>query len=224
MRRLVVEVPKEDIRRIEGEERDPFRNIKSMEILHYLRQDKREFSLLCRIVLKDPSAEGVKQVLSRNQNLTAQVLEREKSGAYIIFIKGILGKASSSGVSFLRVGGAYLVAFELNSELIRMTYLGDHFQVKKTLQKLEAAKLRIKVLSLTDAKFSSDSPLNALTEKQREVITEAFRLGYYSIPRKISSEQLARKLNIHGSALIAHRRKAELRLLGKLLLSNDSSY
>jgi hypothetical protein len=36
--------------------------------------------------------------------------------------------------------------------------------------------------------LSPDSPLNALTEKQKEVITAAYNLEYYDIPRKIDSE------------------------------------
>ena len=75
MRRLVVEFPRENLKRIGGP--DPFQNIKSIEILHYLRQDKNEFSLLCRIVLKDPKRESIEQVLSRNENVIPQILGGE---------------------------------------------------------------------------------------------------------------------------------------------------
>jgi hypothetical protein len=72
---------------------------------------------------------------------------------------------------------------------------------------------------ITRIKFYAfhDSPLNALTEKQREVITASYNLGYYNIPKKIDSERLAKKLGIHKSALVDHRRRAEQRLLTKYL-------
>jgi hypothetical protein len=189
-----------------------------MKILHYLRQDPKEFSLLCRIELKDPKKGTINQVLSRNRGVKAQVLESETDGAYTIFMKGMPEwRDPTSSISFLNVGGGYLVAFEIDEELIRMTYLGDQGQIRRTLGRFQRAKIRMRIISLTDAKFSPDSPLNVLTEKQRAALIAAYKLGYYNIPRKINSEQLARKLNLHGSALIAHRRKAELRLLREIL-------
>jgi hypothetical protein len=217
VRRLIVEFPREDIGRIE-EKRESFGDIRSIKILHYLRQDPKEFSLLCRIELKDPKKGNINQVLSRNPGANAQILERERNGGYIIFMRGKPERRdSTSNFSFLDAGGGYLVAFELDDEKIRMTYLGDQSQIRKTLDKLHGAKIRTSIISLADAKFSPDSPLNILTEKQRAALIAAYKFGYYDIPRKISSEQLARKLNIHASALIAHRRKAELRLLGEML-------
>jgi hypothetical protein len=218
VRRLILEFPREDIRGIVEEEREPFRGIRSIKILHYLRQDPKEFSLLCRIELIDPKTGSIDQAVSRNPWVKAQILERERNGAYITFMKGKPEKREpDSNISFLNVGGGYLVAFELDDEKIRMTYLGDQSQIRRTLDRLQRAKIRTRIISLTDAKFSPDSPLNILTEKQRAALIAAYKSGYYDIPRKISSEQLARKLNIHGSALIAHRRKAELRLLGEML-------
>jgi predicted DNA binding protein len=65
-------------------------------------------------------------------------------------------------------------------------------------------------------KFPQQSLLDKLTPKQREVILSAFAYGYYNIPRLISSEELAKKLGIHSSALIEHRRKAEHSLLSAI--------
>lgn len=74
---------------------------------------------------------------------------------------------------------------------------------------------------LADADFSPISPLNQLTEKQREVLITAYKLGYYDIPRRINSEQLAKKLNIGDSTLVEHLRKAERRLLVNIFTEND---
>ena len=45
----------------------------------------------------------------------------------------------------------------------------------------------------------------------------AYRLGYYDLPRRISSQQLASKLNVGSSTLINHRRRAERRLLAEMI-------
>ena len=59
--------------------------------------------------------------------------------------------------------------------------------------------------------------MSLLTEKQREVLTAAFQSGYFDIPRKMSSDELAVKLGIRNATFVAHRRKAERRLLAEIL-------
>lgn len=78
---------------------------------------------------------------------------------------------------------------------------------------MERAKVRYKILSLTDAKFSPESPLSKLTDKQRTILLSAYNLGYYEIPRRFDSEQLAKKLNLGRSTVAEHLRKAEQRLV-----------
>ncbi len=72
------------------------------------------------------------------------------------------------------------------------------------IKKITALGIRHRVVLLTEANFSPDSPLSKLTEKQREVLIAAYKLGYYDIPRRINSEKLAKKLNIGGSTLGEH--------------------
>jgi predicted DNA binding protein len=82
---------------------------------------------------------------------------------------------------------------------------------------MDKARLHYRVVSLMDARFSPDSPLARLTGRQREILTKAYELGYYDRPRRISSDELASRLNIAKSTLVAHRRKAERRLLAEIL-------
>jgi predicted DNA binding protein len=56
-----------------------------------------------------------------------------------------------------------------------------------------------------------------LTEKQRTVLSSAFDNGYYDMPRRIDSKELAEKLDLRSSTFIEHRRKAERRLLASVL-------
>jgi predicted DNA binding protein len=96
---------------------------------------------------------------------------------------------------------------------IKISFLGSEGQVREFLEKVDAIGIRYRVVMLTDADFSPISPLNHLTAKQREVLITAYKLGYYDIPRKINSDQLAEKLGIVNSTLVEHLRKAEHRLL-----------
>ncbi len=98
---------------------------------------------------------------------------------------------------------------------VTFSFLGSAKQVGEFIKKITALGIRHKVVLLTEADFSPDSSLSKLTEKQRDVIISAYRLGYYDIPRRINSEKLAKKLNIGNSTLGEHLRKAERCLLAE---------
>lgn len=61
---------------------------------------------------------------------------------------------------------------------------------------------------------STDSPL---TDRQREVVSEALSRGYYDWPREITNEELAAELDISRATLHEHLRKAERTLLSSVL-------
>jgi predicted DNA binding protein len=95
--------------------------------------------------------------------------------------------------------------------------LGSGNQIMGMLRSLQKEGIQYKVISLTEANFTSGTLLGLLTEKQREILTVAFKLGYYDIPRKAGSDELARKLGIRNPTFVAHRRKAERRLIEEIL-------
>lgn len=59
--------------------------------------------------------------------------------------------------------------------------------------------------------------LTSLTDRQREVLETAFRLGYYDVPRDATHECIAAELDVATSTIDEHLRKAESRLFGSLL-------
>jgi predicted DNA binding protein len=100
---------------------------------------------------------------------------------------------------------------------LRITLLGNARSLRIFLKTLQKVRLHPKIVSLTDAVFSLNSPLERLTEKQKTVIIDAFKNGYYDFPRKIGSEALAKKLGIREPTLVIHRRKAERKLFAHML-------
>jgi predicted DNA binding protein len=117
-----------------------------------------------------------------------------------------------------RFPGVYPIGpLEIRDEKVKAGFVGKSGQISNFLEKMKRAKVRYKILSLTDARFSLDSPLSKLTDKQRTILTSAYNLGYYDIPRKFDSEQLAKKLNLGRSTVAEHLRKAEQRLIAEAI-------
>jgi hypothetical protein len=214
MRRLILEASEKELTKI-GIEMPLFTKIKSLELLYFLRQDQEEFAAIAQVEFKDPSSK-VEDLLAGRFLIEAQVLEREKNGGYIIFMRG--GPSLSSVLNFVGVESGYLFPpLGIGDGKVKISFLGNETQVKDFLEKIDAIGIRYRVVLLADANFSPTSPLSKLTEKQREVLLTAYKLGYYDIPRKITSEALAKKLNLVDSTVVEHLRKAEQRLIRHII-------
>jgi len=210
MRRLILEVLEKDLCKV-GVLTEDFQKIRSLELQHVLRQDTEQFAVIARIEFKDETSR-IDDFLADGVIKDAQVLEQQNDRSYIVFMKG--GPSLSPVLDSMGIEAGYLFPpVEIQDGKIKFSILGTSAQIQKSLEKVASIGLRYKIVSLTDAKFSPTSPLAKLTEKQREVIITAYKLGYYDIPRRINSEKLARKLNIGNSAFGEHLRKAERCLL-----------
>ena len=213
MRRLKVELSLQDIERHILTSDLQIRQIESLEVLHFFRQDSEESSAIARIAFKDPSY-PIKNLLPFGCEM--QILDRDNHGAYTVYVKG-KSRLWSRSSRIMTDGGYISPPVEIRDDRVRLTFLGNTEQVKAFLQWFQKAGAHCNVLSIEDAKFSPTSPLNRLTEKQRRVLIESHRMGYYDMPRRASSNQVAQKLHLGSSTLVAHRRKAERRLLTQVL-------
>lgn len=215
MRRLVLEATTEEFSK--HDDSGLLEKIKMYEIIHLLRFDREEFAAILKIETIDSSIK-IEDLMSKVdlKNAKVQLLEQDKSGAKTFFMSGKV-QENSDERSILSFGGYLSTPFEIRDGKIKIAFLGDEKQLKGLLENLGKLDLKFRVASLTDAKFSPESPLNLLTEKQREVIVSAFEHGYYESPRRISSQELAKKLKLKSSTLVEHRRKAEQRLLSNIL-------
>jgi len=195
--------------------------VKSIEMLHILRMAPGEFAAVARIELRDPKFD-VEEIWAleglQGSKLEHELLDRESDTVFTFFIRSKTG-VRRAGLVGQGESMPYLsTPFEFKDGKLRLTLLGNSSQVRRYLTGLSKQKLvKYRIASLTDARFPPNSPIGRLTEKQRRVLIAAYRLGYYDVPRRITSEELAKKLNLVKSTFSAHVRKAERRLLTEML-------
>ena len=213
MRKLILEGSLEEFSKIDQEDVSfSVQLIKSFEILQFLRFDPEQFASICRIEFQNPSIK-IEDIFDPKL-IRAIVLEEEKPGTYVIFLKA---RSQPSDIAVLKTGVYLSDPCVVRDGKIKIGVVGEAKQLRAFTKYVENLKVKFTVVSLTDVKFPERSPLENLTEKQRAVLTSAFDHGYYDMPRKISSQELAKKLGLRGSTLIEHRRKAERKLLAGIL-------
>lgn len=214
MRRLILEVSQKELLKV-GIEIPPYNKVKSLDLLYFLRQDQQEFAAISQVEFKD-STSKVEDLLVGGFLVEAQVLEHKKNGEYIIFLRS--GPSLSSVLSSIGLESGYLFPpLGVRDGKIKFSFLGSPEQVKAFMEGIDSIGMHYRVLLLTDLNFSPISPLNKLTEKQREVLITAYKLGYYDIPRKINSEELAKRMGLVDSTVVEHLRKAEHSLVKQII-------
>ena len=213
MRRVTIEMDIDELNKFE--DNPMLKKLKSLEIVQFLKESPDEFAAIFRIEYNEDV--NVKSIVGNDDEiLDLQELDREEGGARTYFIK--TRPAFQPHEAGIRNAGGYLtVPFEIKDGKVRMTYLGTSKHVKTFLRNVAKLAVKYRVTSISDAKFPHDSPMSRLTERQRQVLVAAYRMGYYDDPRRISSQELAERLNIGSSTLVEHRRRAERLLLSELI-------
>lgn len=220
MRRLVVELfGKELERRTEG---TPFEKIKSMEMVHLLKLDQDENAAIWRMTLKDPSAKVQDCFKSDRFTKELQVLETGEDGegrghSYLVLLRRVVRPGLLLGSATRPESGYLSGPMGIKDGRIRFTFIGTQRQIKAILDGADERGFQYKVVSLTDADLAEDSLLNRLTDRQRKILVLAFKLGYFDVPKKLNSDDLASRLHLTGSTVVEHLSKAERRILAGII-------
>ena len=226
MRRLVVELYGKELERRVRE--SWYGNVRSIETVHLLKHDQSEIVGIWRLRLKDPLLRVEDCFKDYGEATEVQLLEvlgreeqaagEEEGPAFLVMMRRKPRPGLLLGDALAKPGGGYLFGpLSYKDGRIRFTFIGTQKDVKEILGNAEKRNLQYKVVSMTDADFAEDSLLNRLTDKQRRVLLLAYKLGYFDVPKKITSDELGARLHLTGSTVAEHLGKAERRLLDGII-------
>jgi hypothetical protein len=194
-------------------------NYNKVEVLEALRSfkcDLEGLAIICRIRLKD-KARDVKDLVDSGLLTNIELLYREKDGSFVVFIEG---KPCVPKLQGSDQRPRLLMARQpdfLDVNRMKVELIGKEEEIKKFLQYANRYCNTYKILGLTSVDTKAESPLSRLTLKQKQVLLTAFALGYYDVPRRISSEELSLHLDADKSTIVEHLRKAERRLIAGII-------
>jgi len=105
---------------------------------------------------------------------------------------------------------------ELGEREATMSLVGPQETISTTIREYEAAGVS-PALEKLGSYDGRGQPLDVLTDRQREVMQTAFDMGYYEVPREVSTEEIAGTLELDPSTVAEHLQRAERNVLSQLL-------
>jgi hypothetical protein len=185
--------------------------VEVVEAMKCFKCDREGFALICKIrfLNKNMTTNGL---LTGGAIKEAETLYRENDGSETVFIAGGF-ETSLRGLprpaKYFSAGAPEFI----DTNRMKVAVVGEEKEIQKLLQHVGKSRTAPKVLSLTRLGAKPETPISLLTAKQRQAMLAAYGLGYYDVPRRISSEDMARLLKIDKSTLAEHLRKAEKRMI-----------
>lgn len=110
----------------------------------------------------------------------------------------------------------YPIRFERKTG-VSVTLMGTTNMIQEAYEQFPAEIERyITIEQVTESMPALGGGRSLLTERQREVLDAAIDLGYYSIPRRVTSRDVAEAVECAPSTASEHLRKIEARILSSL--------
>lgn len=105
---------------------------------------------------------------------------------------------------------------ELDDRGATMSLVGPQETISGTIGEYEAVGISpdLRKLGSYDGR---DKPMDPLTDRQQQVMQTAFDMGYYEVPREVSTEDVAAELDLDPSTVAEHLQRAERNALAQLL-------
>jgi len=98
----------------------------------------------------------------------------------------------------------------------RVELVGEQGAISEMLQEYEASGVSLELDRLGDYE-GTERALDSLTERQREVLEVAYDMGFYDVPRTVSTDDIAAELDLDSSTVAEHLQRAERNLLSQQL-------
>jgi predicted DNA binding protein len=212
MRKVIIEI--EPYESTKEAQRPMFTHIRSYEVLEVLKMDHMkgiyvdliECHLKENVSIDELSAIGDMDILS--------VIGSE-CDRHICLVLGHERDGSSD--VFKELNLIYTAPSLVSEDKVIVSFISSQKDMMRFVELVKANIGKVVNISFKQSTYEKKDLLSVLTDKQREIMTAAYRYGYYDIPRRISSEKLSEKVKISKPTLLEHLRKAENRIFTEML-------
>lgn len=192
--------------------------VEVLEALRCFRCDTQGLAIICRIRLKDRKITIQDLLMGKGLLTNIELLYKEKDGSLVVFIEGrSCVPKPPKDIKQPKMLMTHPPDF-LDVDRMKVEMIGKENEIKKLVHYANKwGDNSFKILGLTSIDAKGESLLSKLTSRQRQILLTGYALGYYDVPRRISSDDLSRHLNVDKSTVVEHLRKAERKLIGSII-------
>jgi hypothetical protein len=192
--------------------------VEVLEALRCFKCDTQGLAIICRIRLKDRNMNIEDLLMGKGLLTNIELLYKEKDESVVVFIEGrSCVPKPPKDIKQPKMLMARPPDF-LDVDRMKVEMIGKENEIKKFVHYANKwGDNSFKILGLTSIDTKGESLLSKLTTRQRQMVLTAYALGYYDVPRRISSDDLARHLDVDKSTIVEHLRKAERKLIGGII-------
>jgi DNA-binding CsgD family transcriptional regulator len=192
--------------------------VEVLEALRCFKCDTEGLAIICRIRLKDRKITIQDLLMGKGLLTNIELLYKEKDGSLVVFIEGrSCVPKPPKDIKEPKMLMTRPPDF-LDVDRMKVEMIGKENEIKKLVHYANKwGDNSFKILGLTSIDAKGESLLSKLTSRQRQILLTGYALGYYDVPRRISSDDLSRHLNVDKSTIVEHLRKAERKLIGSII-------
>ncbi len=187
-----------------------FNVVERYEVIQILRYDNENIWMIFKVRFIDTHATPkILEKLNLEFYDLSVIAEDKSKGEYVCFSRHHWPKKVIK-ILFKNIESFLIelpILFEDSS--ISVKFLIEDNTLDKFLKLVEEKENMFEIVSITSKNPNYDQLYLNLTERQKEIIFYAVQHGYYDIPRKIDSRELADRFNVSKSVLWEHIRKIE---------------
>lgn len=100
---------------------------------------------------------------------------------------------------------------------IELSVVGSEAEISESIAAIDASGVSPLLRRLTDFEGTPASVGEELTDRQREIVETAYGMGYYEVPRAVSTDDVAREVGLDASTVAEHLQRAERNVLSQVV-------
>ena len=194
---------------------DIFEKASEITIFTSLMQTFERFILVGEVVWRDePDIEYMKKLLiietaeeiTTDQNRTLMMV----SGQFPDVYTDVIRKFFDTFNCFIEFPA------RLTSTTLTGSIVGNQDDLNRFLSFAEAWGAKYEIISIQKYQPRVEGALSALTAKQYKCLETAVRLGYFDVPRRINSRELANELKLSHATVLEHLKKGQRSIFSAL--------
>jgi predicted DNA binding protein len=220
LRKVIIEI--EPYQATRDAQRPLFTHIRSYEVLEVLKIDHEKGLYVDVIECHLKENVSINELTSIG-NMDILSVIRSDGDKHICLVLGHETEETNDRIREMELNLIYTAPSLISEDRIIVSFISNQKDMMKFVEVVKAQIGKIVNMTFRQSTYEKKDLLSILTGKQREIMTAAYRYGYYDIPRRISSEQLSEKVNVSRPTLLEHIRKAERAIITELLAGSSQN-